>query len=401
MQPTEMKCDLPAPNQALRGGRTAPSTLPLASPIVPSSVFSVDSIESLRAVCEGKETGFLYARGAHPNQSELEGLVARLEGAQAALACSSGMAALTAALLASIQPGGRIVADAALYSRTQTLIAGPLRSLGARPTFANLGDIEVAGRALVEPVSAVLVESISNPLLTVPDLRQVAALTHSAGGVMIVDNTVATPYHCRPIEHGADLVVHSGSKYLGGHSDTMSGVLVGNAEIVARARDVMVTLGSPAAPFDCWLTSRGLKTLAIRMARASANAELVASFCVSRDRGVRRVHYPGLVSYPQHDRAFAQLDHGFGAMIGLDLCGGEAAASAFVRALRQIPLAPSFGDVGTTVAYPAAMQEGTQDLISSVGPGLLRLSVGIEDASDIIADLELGFRAAESAGGCG
>jgi cystathionine beta-lyase/cystathionine gamma-synthase len=401
MQPTEMKRDLPAPNQALHGKWTAPSTRPLASSIVPSSVFSVDSIESLQAVCGGKEAGFLYARGAHPNQSELEGLVARLEGALAALACSSGMAALTAALFASIQPGGRIVADAALYSRTHTLIAGPLRSLGASPTFANLGDNEVVGRALVEPVSAVLVESISNPFLTVPDLRQLAALTHSAGGVLIVDNTVATPYHCRPLEHGADIVVHSGSKYLGGHSDTMSGVLVGNTDIVARARDVMVTLGSPAAPFDCWLTSRGLKTLAIRMARAAANAEQVAAFCASRDRGVRRVHYPGLTSHPQHERAFAQLDHGFGAMIALDLSGNEPAASAFVRALRWIPLAPSFGDVGTTIAYPAAMQDGTEGLVSSVGPGLLRLSVGIEDASDIIADLELGFRAAEAAGGCG
>jgi cystathionine beta-lyase/cystathionine gamma-synthase len=395
-----MKHDHPELIHAPPSRRIAQATRPLAPPIQPSSVFSVDSIEALRAVCRGEEEGFLYARGAHPNQSELEGLVARLEGAQSALACSSGMGALTAALLASSVPGGRIVADTALYSRTRSLIAGQLRTLGARPVFANLIDSEVARRAIVEPVSAVLVESISNPFLTVPDLQRLAALTHAAGGVLIVDNTVATPYHCRPLEHGADIVVHSGSKYLGGHSDTLSGVLVGNAEIVTLAREVMVTLGSPAAPFDCWLTARGLKTLAIRMQRATANANLVATFCARRDRGIRRVHYPGLLSHPQHDRALAQFDRGFGAMIALDLQGGERSASAFVRALRWIPLAPSFGDVGTSVAYPAAMQDGTQDSAADAGPGLLRLSIGIEDAADIIADLELGLCAAKAAGGC-
>jgi len=378
-------------------------TRPLASPIVPSSVFAVDSIESLQAVCAGEATGFLYARGGHPNQSELESSVARLEGAEAGLACASGMGALTSALLAASHPGGRIVADRALYSRTSTLIAGPLLSLGLPPTFANLSDPEVAERTLAEPVAAVVIESISTPFLTIPDLGRLAEFTHAAGGLLIVDNTVATPYHCHPIEHGADVVVHSGSKYLGGHSDTLSGVLVGTRALVARAREIMVTLGSPAAPFDCWLTVRGLKTLALRMARASSNAEQIASFCGRRKRGVRRLFYPGLCSHPQHDRAVAQLDRGFGALIALDLLSGARAASAFVRALRWIPLAPSFGDISTTVAYPAGLQDGMGDTAICGGyelEGLIRLSVGIEDADDIIADLELALDAAAAVEAC-
>jgi cystathionine gamma-synthase/methionine-gamma-lyase len=303
------------------------------------------------------------------------------------------MAALTAALLATHRSGSRFVADSALYSGTRGLLAGPLRMLGADSTFADLSDPEDARRAIKGSIGAVVVESLSNPYLAVPDLRLVAELTHSAGGVLIVDNTVATPYHCRPLNHGADLVVHSGSKYLGGHSDTLSGVVLGSTELVARARDVMVMLGSPAAPFDCWLTARGIKTLAIRMGRASSNAEQVARFCASQKHEVRRVLYPGLPSHPRHEQARTQLAHGFGAMIALDLCGGARAVSAFVRALRWIPLAPSFGDVGTTIAYPAAMRDGMGDFASRA-PGLLRLSVGIEDASDIIRDLDLGFRAA-------
>jgi len=401
MQPSERALQKISTLCASPGPPISSATRPLASPIVPSSVFAVDSIESLQTVCAGETQGFLYARGGHPNQAELEGSVARLEGAEAGLACASGMGALTSALLAASHPGGRIVADRALYSRTSTLIAGPLRSLGLPPTFADLSDPEVADRTLAEPVAAVVVESVSTPFLTIPELRRLAEFTHAAGGVLIVDNTVATPYHCHPLEHGADVVVHSGSKYLGGHSDTLSGVLVGSRALVAKAREVMVTLGSPASPFDCWLTVRGLKTLALRMACASSNAERVASYFAHRECAVRRVLYPGLCSHPEHDRAVAQLDHGFGAMIALDLPGGAPAASAFVRALRWIPLAPSFGDISTTVAYPAAMQEAAGDTAICEGheiEGLIRLSVGIEDADDIIADLELALDAAAAVG---
>jgi cystathionine gamma-synthase len=374
--------------------RWSPLGYPLASPIVPASVFALDSAEALDAVCAGEAPGFLYARGGHPNQDELERLVAQLEGAEAGLACSSGMAAISAALLAAAAPGDRDIAGTALYGRTAKLLAGTLAGLGMRVEFVDLSSPEVASRALAKPAAAVFVETISNPLLALSDLQQLATLAHAAGARLIVDNTLATPYHCRPLAHGAAVVVHSGSKYLGGHSDTLSGVLAGDAAFVERAREVMVTLGSPASPFDCWLTARGIRTLGLRMARASANAERVAAFLAGCEGTVSRVIYPGLASHPQHPRALALLERGYGALIAFELRGGAAAVSAFVRGLRRIPLTASFGDLSTTVSYPAAMREGFEHE-AMPSAGLLRLSIGIEEPNEIIEDLRLGLREVE------
>jgi len=258
-----------------------------------------------------------------------------------------------------------------------------------------------AARALGEPAAAVVVESISNPLLSVPDLNGVAALAHAAGALLIVDNTLATPYHCRPLAHGADVAVHSGSKYLGGHSDTLSGVLAGSADFVKAARTTLVTFGATASPFDCWLTVRGIKTLALRMERASANAMQVAEFLAAQ-RGVSRVSYPGMASHPQHERAACLLSGGFGAMAAFELKGGEPAASAFVRGLRRIKLAPSLADVSTTISHPARTSHrgysAAEREAIGITPGLIRLSVGIEHAEDIIADLRDGLAAAARAG---
>ena len=372
-------------------------TRPLAMPIVSASVFEFESLEMLSGVCDGTEQGYLYARGAHPNQTVLERLVARLEGAEAGLACASGMGAISAAIMAGLETGDRIVADKALYGRTAALIAGPLAALGVRSVIADLGDTCAAARALSEPAAAVVVESISNPLLSVPDIGALSRLAHDAGARLIVDNTIATPYHCRPLLLGADLVVHSGSKYLGGHSDAISGVLAGRAQLVEAARELMVTLGSPAAPFDCWLTARGIKTFALRMAAASANAERIAGYLSGCEGDVSKVLFPGLLSHPHHARAAEQFERGFGAMVTFELSGGRAAAGRFVRALRHIHLAPSFGDVSTTIAAPASVPEGRaagNGTESSCQPGLLRLSAGVEHIDDIIADLRRGLDAA-------
>jgi cystathionine beta-lyase/cystathionine gamma-synthase len=332
----------------------------------------------------------------------LEQLVARLEGAEAGLAFASGMGAITAAIMTGLTAGDRIVADASLYGRTAALIAGPLAALGVRPVFADLSDVSVAAQVLAEPTAVVVVESIANPLLDIPDIGGLARLAHDAGARLIVDNTIATPYHCRPLMRGADLVVHSGSKYLGGHSDAISGVLAGSAAVIAGARELMVTLGSPASPFDCWLTARGMKTLALRMAAASANAERVAAFLGGCEGTCTTVRYPGLASHPQHERAQELLERGFGAMLSFELSGGRPAAGRFVRALQQIRLAPSFGDVSTTISSPASVSEkpaagGARD--STLPPGLLRLSLGAEHPDDIILDLQRGLAAAACAGG--
>jgi cystathionine beta-lyase/cystathionine gamma-synthase len=376
-------------------------TRPLAMPIVPSSVFAVDSLEALDDVSEGRADGFIYTRDGNPNQAVLERLVGRLEGAEAGLACASGMGAIAAALLTGLRSGDRVVAGDALYGRTMALLSGPLAAFGVRPVFANLSDEEAAARALREPAAAVIVETISNPLLRVPDIGLLSQLAVGAGARLIVDNTFATPFHCRPLAHGAHVVVHSGTKYLGGHSDVTNGVLAGAQEFVDRARYTMSTFGASASPIDCWLTVRGIKTLALRMERASANAQNVAAFLAGREDAIVAVHYPGLESHQQHQVARKILERGFGAMVSFELRGGEAAASAFVRGLRRIRLAPSLGDVSTTVSHPSktshrALGEAARQALG-IRPGLIRLSVGIEHHDDIIADLKLGLSAAAEA----
>jgi cystathionine beta-lyase/cystathionine gamma-synthase len=376
----------------------ASRTRPLALPIVPSSVFEVDSLETLDEVSEGRAEGHIYTRYGNPNQAALERLVARLEGAEAGLACASGMGAIVAVLLANLRSGDRVIASTALYGPTAMLLAGPLAGFGVLPVFVDVADRSAVEAALAEPAAAMIVETISNPLLRVPDLDMLARLAHAAGARLIVDNTFATPYHCRPLGHGADAVVHSATKYLGGHSDVTVGVVAGAGEFVGRASTVMSSYGAPASPFDCWLTVRGIKTLALRMERSSANAAHVASFLETRTDAVAAVHYPGLRSHPEHKLAGRMLERGFGAMVSFDLHGGEAAASGFVRGLRRIRFAPSLGDVSTTISHPAktshrSLGEGGRRA-AGIGPGLIRLSAGIEHCDDIIADLELGLAAA-------
>jgi cystathionine gamma-synthase len=377
-------------------------TRPLAMPIVAASVFEFDSLEMLAGVSSGTAEGFVYARGAHPNQAVLERLVARLENAEAALACASGMGAIAAAVMAGLKTGDRIVADEALYGRTAALIAGPLAAFGVRPVFADLSDLSKAEQALAEPTAAVIVESISNPLLAVPDIKELARLAHHAGARLIVDNTLATPYHCRPLAHGADLAVHSGSKYLGGHSDAISGVLAGSGRLVGQARELMITLGSPASPFDCWLTARSIKTLALRMAAASANAARLAAFLGGWEGTVSAVRYPGLRSHSGYERAEDLFERGFGAIVSFELSGGRSAAGRLIRGLRHIRLAPSFGDISTTIASPASVPERSAGSANDATfpAGLLRLSAGVEHPDDIIADLRRGLvRAAQRRGG--
>jgi cystathionine beta-lyase/cystathionine gamma-synthase len=370
---------------------------PLAPPIVPSSVFVVDSLEQLDAISDGREPGYVYTRYGNPNQADFEQVVAHLEGSQAGLACASGMGAISAALLAIAQRGSRVVASNALYGPTVGLLSGPLTEFGIEPVFIDATEIEQVQAAL--PGAAVLlVETVSNPLLRVPDLDRLAQLANRHGVCLVVDNTFATPYHCRPLAHGAGLVVHSGTKYLGGHSDVTIGVLAGDPQRINAARASMAIFGAPASPFDSWLTLRGIRTLALRMERSSANAAAIAKYLANDAPAVACVYYPGLPSHHDHEIAKRMLERGFGAMVAFDLRGGEAAASAFVRGLQRIRLAPSLGDVATTVSHPAKTSHrslGEQArLDTGIGPGLIRLSVGIENVSDILDDLRRGLQAA-------
>jgi len=371
-------------------------TRPLAPPIVTAAVFSVPTLETVDDLYEGRAAGHIYTRDGNPNQEAFAALVARLEGAEAGVAAATGMAAISAAMLTGLQNGDRIVAGHDLYGRSMAMLRGPLAALGVHTEFVDLTDTDAAARALATPAKLVFAESVSNPLLNLPDLPALAELAHRAGARFVVDNTFATPYHCWPLQFGADVVLHSGTKYLGGHSDVTIGVLAGSADFVKAARTTLVTFGATASPFDCWLTVRGIKTLALRMERASANAMQVAEFLAAQ-RGVSRVSYPGMASHPQHERAACLLSGGFGAMAAFELKGGEPAASAFVRGLRRIKLAPSLADVATTISHPAKTSHrgysAAEREAIGITPGLIRLSVGIEHIDDIIADLAAGLAA--------
>jgi len=361
-------------------------------------VFSVPTLETVDDLYEGRAAGFVYTRDNNPNQAVFGDLVARLEGAEAGLATATGMAAVAAAVLPGLKAGDRIVAGHDLYGRTMAMLRDPLAALGVRTDFADLTDTDAAARCLSERASVVVVESVSNPLLAIPDLPALAELAHRAGGRLVVDNTFATPYHCRPLEFGADVVVHSGTKYFGGHSDVTVGALVGSEAFIRQARLSVVVFGASASPFDCWLAARGIKTLSLRMERASANALQVARYLCA-ESAVARVYYPGLANHGHHARAQALLRGGFGAMAAFELAGGEKAASHFVRGLRRIRLAPSLADVSTTISHPAKTSHrgysAAEREVIGITPGLIRLSVGIEHPDDIIGDLRAGLAAAD------
>jgi cystathionine beta-lyase/cystathionine gamma-synthase len=362
---------------------------PVANPIVLSTTFHSDV---------GGEGEVVYGRyGNGPNHRWIAQRLAALEGAEDALVLASGMAAMACALLASLRAGDHVVATSAIYGGTRVLLERELSRLGIETTFADF--FAPGWEEAFRPTTRVVVaETPSNPLLRVVDLRGVADAAHARGAVLVVDATFASPANLRPLEHGADLVMHSATKYLGGHSDVTGGVIAGSGERVAEVLERARVWGPMLDPHAVWLLERGIKTLAVRMERHNRNGMEVARWAEEHP-GVERVHYPGLPSHPDHETAARMLD-GFGAMVGIELRGGGPAADRFVRALRLARLAPSLGGVETLVSEPrhtshAAMTPEEREA-AGIRDGFVRLSLGIEDAADIVADLE---RALEAAGG--
>ena len=366
----------------------SPST-PTAPPIYQTSVYSFPDLASLDAVQDGTARGYMYGRYGLPNHTALERAVAALEGAEAAVACASGMGAIAAALLAALSGGGKVAAAREVYGGTYGLLE-ELGRFGVGTTWVDAGNIPEVEAALGEGCRLLLVETLSNPLVRVADLPALAAAAHRAGALLLVDNTFATPCLCRPLAHGADAVVHSATKFLGGHSDLTAGVLVGTASFIREARRVAMRFGPTLGPHDAWLAVRGMKTLSLRMARSCENALALATFLAGHPN-VAAVHYPGLPSHPGHPLARRLLMGGFGGVLAFELRGGLEAADALVKALRLITLVPSLGGVATTLSHP--VKTSHRDLSPAererlgVRDGLLRLSVGIEDAADLTADL--------------
>ncbi len=385
----------------LTGPDAGHSYQPVVTPVHHSVGYTYEDTEDLDRVFAGSSDNPVYTRYGNPTVAAFEAAVAALEGGEAALAYSSGMAAIHAALLASgVRAGTSVVAAHDVYGATYALLNRLLSAQGVTVRFVDAADLNAVDAAAKElkPV-AVLVETVSNPLLKVADLPALARISHESRAAFIVDNTFATPVLCRPLSLGADFVVHSATKYLGGHGDVLGGVVVvGKREQRQALNELNKLLGANLAPQEAWLAHRGLKTLPLRMERQCRNAAIVADWLASQER-VSRVNYPGLPSHAQHGLA-ASLFAGasgdeplYGGMMSFDLkAAGRAEVFHFLEALRLIQPATTLGDVYTLTLYPAmsshrALDADTRARIG-IGEGLVRLSIGIEDPRDIVADLD-------------
>jgi methionine-gamma-lyase len=357
---------------------------PVVAPIVAASTFVLaDAAETERVMTE-EEYGYLYSRLRNPTVDDVNTVIADLEGAEAALAFSSGMASITAALVTTLERGDTLLAAKQLYGNTYGLIETLVRRLGVEVVYADVTDPD----AWNEPAQVRYVETMANPGFPLADIAAIAA--GKGEGILVVDNTFASPALCRPLELGADLVCESATKYLNGHHDVTAGVIAGSSERIERARLHLIDTGAVLDPFPAFLLRRGLKTLAMRVQRSSANALALARF-LEQHRKVSRVMYAGLETYPQHELALRQLADS-GALLAFEVSGGREAAERFFDALELCLRASSLGGVDTVLLHPASTshRQFSDEQLAAFGisPGLLRVSVGCEDADDIVADFE-------------
>jgi cystathionine beta-lyase/cystathionine gamma-synthase len=367
----------------------APAERPLAMPIWQTSAFSFDDAEHYAHTLRQPREGFVYTRYENPTTAALEATVAGLEGAAQGMAAASGMGAISAVLLSLAAAGDHLVAQRALYGGTYSLLTTIAARLGVDVTLVDTADLAQVSAAIRPSTRAVYAETIANPTMSVADLPALAKLATAHGLPLVVDNTVASPYLCRPIEHGAAVVVHSATKYLGGHNDVIGGLaLFAEEEQHRRAWHTMIDLGASADPFAAWLVLRGVKTLALRMERHTANAAAVAGLLAGHEK-VTRVYWPGLPDHPSHEVAGRVLD-GYGGFLAFDLAGGRAAGRRFTEATRLALLAPSLGGTETLVSHPASTTHRQLDTAAlaaaGIGEGMVRVSVGLEDADDLIED---------------
>lgn len=381
---------------AARGGRDVPSaSRPLTAPIYQTNVYVFEDMDAVESVWEGKRPGFVYGRYGTGNHQMLEELVAGLEGAEAAVACASGMGATTALLMGLFEPGDHVVAARDLYGTTAAYLAGDGRRLGIHTDFVDATDPGRILGALRPETRAVFVEALSNPLMLLADLPALAGELRRRQIELIVDASMAAPPVLRPIEHGASMVMHSLTKFISGHGDVTGGMVLGRAAAMDRVRAAMIRAGTNLGPFDAWLAARGARTLWVRMERQCGTALRLAAW-LEGEAAVARVYYPGLASHPQRDLARRLMPSMTGAILSFDLAGGAPAVERFMARARLVEFAPSFGDVATTWTYPARTSHrrvsDDDKAAMGIGPGLIRLSVGLEDPEDLMADLAEAIR---------
>ena len=364
----------------------------LTPPLHLTSTFAFPDAETGGALFAGDAEGHIYSRISNPTVSLLESRVASLEGAEAAIATASGMGAISATLWTLVKPGDEIITDETLYGCTFAFMRDGLSRFGVKITHVDLRDPEKLSAAISDTTRIVYFETPANPNMRLVDIRAVSDIARAAGALTIVDNTYASPLLTRPVELGADFVLHSATKYLGGHGDLVAGIVCGRAEPIQDIRMIGVKdmTGSVMAPFNAMLVMRGLKTLQLRMQRHCESGQTVAEWLEARP-GVSVVHYPGLASHPQHQLAQRQMS-GFGGMIAFELEGGYQAGIDMMNRLQLIRRAVSLGDAETLIQHPASMTHSTytpeERAAHGISDGLIRLSIGLEDVPDILADLE-------------
>jgi len=371
------------------GQRPDPTTGAIMTPVYLTSTYVQEG--------PGEHKGFEYSRTRNPTRDALEGCLAALEGAEHGLAFASGLAA-TDCILHLLEPGDHLLASDDVYGGTFRIFDKVFRRLGVEFSYADMADPRNVERELRKNTKLVWIESPTNPMLKIVDLAAVAKLARAHGAKTVVDNTFATPFFQRPLEHGIDVVAHSTTKYLNGHSDVVGGaVLTSDAAVHERLRFLQNAVGGVAGPMDSFLVLRGLKTLHVRMERHAENAAKVALYLESHPQ-VERVTYPGLRSHPQHALAARQM-RGFGGMLTFVIRGGLEAARSFLKGVRIFACAESLGGVESLIEHPAIMTHASvpKDARERLGiaDGFIRVSCGIENADDLLADLERGFAAAK------
>jgi methionine-gamma-lyase len=379
--------------RAIRAASRSPRVeqRPSAVPIYQTATFASADAQELGDMAADPRAGYAYSRISNPTSSALGAAYAELASGEAGVALASGMGAIHAALASQLKAGDRVVAPLAAYGSTRTQLTDTFARFGVTVQFADLTDNTAAAAAIAAgPTRVVYAETIANPTTVVTDHATVARLAHEHGATYIVDNTFASPYICRPLELGADLVAESATKFLSGHSDVIAGVVAGRGDLIRMVEKVQTDTGATIGPFDAFLVLRGILTLAVRVERHAKTAAALAAWLERQDR-VQRVLYPGLASHPQHDVAMRQFRPGVaGGMLAIEVSGGRDAGRAIIDALTLTELTASLGSVHTMVVHPPSTsqrQMSDAELADAgITPGLLRISVGLEDLEDLQDD---------------
>lgn len=374
------------------GQHPDPSTGSLSTPIFQTSTFVFDNAEQGAARFALEEPGYIYTRLGNPTTDALEKKMAVLEDGEAALATASGISAITTALLTLCQQGDHIVSANAIYGCTHAFLSHSMPKFGITTSFVDATNIAELKAAIRSETKVVYIETPANPTLTLVDIEMVAGIAHQHGALLIVDNTFMSPYGQQPLRLGADIVVHSVTKYINGHGDVIGGVIVGKKDFIDQARYVGLKdiTGGCMSPFNAWLTLRGVKTLGVRMERHSSNAMKIAQFLESHP-AITHVYYPGLLAHPQYDLYKRQMTLP-GGVISFEIAGGFESGRRMINAVNLCLLAVSLGDTETLIQHPASMTHSPvppeERLKAGITDGLIRLSVGLEDPDDIIDDLQ-------------